>query len=68
MNYLIYLLIALNIVTALTAAYFFRKSRRGPRKDSVELQEFIRNLMAGEAIVRVSVIDPANLLLRTRRQ
>lgn len=68
MNYLIYFLIASNLSTAAFATYLFRKYKTAPpKKESLELKEFIRELMSGEAIVRISVIDPANLLLRTRR-
>ena len=43
-----------------------RKARDRPK--SVEAEELLSDLMRGPAIVRVEILNPANLLIRSPRQ
>lgn len=53
---------------SLNAYLLFRVSRKRARPQSVELQEFLADLLSGPAIVAVGRIDPANILLRSPKQ
>jgi predicted nuclease with TOPRIM domain len=43
-----------------------KKLKDNPRPDSVEVQEFLLDLMNQGGILQVKRIDPANILLRSR--
>lgn len=64
-----YVLSALLAASALGNALLWFKYKTTPQKrgQSVELQEFLADLMSGYAIVAVSRIDPGNILMRSPR-
>ena len=65
---IIYGLIALNILTAASTAYFWRKARsHKDRPDSVELQEFLMDLRMGGGMVHIRRIAPEDVVIRSRR-
>ncbi len=66
---IIYGLIVLNIATAALAAYLWRKAKLpSDRPESIELQEFMMDLMAGQALILVKRIAPTDIVIRARRK
>lgn len=63
-----YLMAASNFLFLLSTLYYYRKFKEVRKKDSYDLREFLKHLMAGNALLQIKVIDPGDLLLRTRRQ
>lgn len=64
-----YILVSLLLISSALNLFFVVQLRKKPRRaDSVELQEFLTDLMGGVGMVAVSRIDPANILLRSPRQ
>lgn len=64
---LIYLLILTNILSLILVAYLWRKARLADaRPESLELQEFLVDLMGSGGLIRVSRIAPADVVLRRR--
>ena len=58
--------IGLNIflVFAFFASFFIRmKPKQLPPKHSLELQEFLADLMVGDGLIRVERISPANVFM-----
>lgn len=51
---------------ALLYFQFQRRNKDAPK--SYELREFIADLMQGDALVRVTRVDPADVLLRSPRE
>ena len=62
----IYGLIISNILAAALAIHFRRKQKI--RKNSIEANELLLDLMRGDALVRVSRVDPSDILLRSRQR
>ena len=58
--------ISLSTAIAIGAAYLKLKAQFKARPESRELQECLMDLMAGQAIVKVSRIDPTDVLIRAR--
>lgn len=68
-------MIALIVVSALLAAsltanlVLFLSLRKKPKRaESVELQEFLGDLLGGVGIVAISRIDPTSILLRSPKR
>ena len=55
--------ISLNI--ALTIAYVSERRRNKKRKETIDAQDLLMDLMAGEALVRVTRISPTDVFLRS---
>jgi hypothetical protein len=69
MNEIIYLLSAALISSTASAIYYWQLSKQlKKRPDSVELQEFLRDLLSGSALLHVSRVDSADIVLRGRRR
>lgn len=68
---IIYFLSAFLLLTTSSSIYFYRQyikyKNQAERPQSVELREFIGDLMTGGAIVHVKCINPENLILRSPR-
>ena len=65
---IIYVLIATN----LASLFFLYRQRRNalskPRKDSIELAEFLGDLLNGGGVLHVKRVDPSDILIRSRRR
>lgn len=68
MNYLIIVIsisLALNIFLVFT--YYRVKKAVRTRQNSLELNEFLMDLLAGEALIKVSRVSPTDVFLRSPR-
>jgi hypothetical protein len=66
---IIYTLIMTNVLFIASTAYFWRKSRISKqRQESLELQEFLTDMLAGGSLVHVKRIAPADALIHVRRK
>lgn len=63
------ILVISNLCFASLSAYFWHKSKSKvqARKNSVELDEFLADLMTGGAIVEVKRLPPENVMIRHKR-
>lgn len=53
----------------LNAFLFFKsKNEKKDRKESLELSEFLHDLLSGNALIHVQRIAPADIILRSPRQ
>jgi hypothetical protein len=69
MNEIIYFLAIALISSTASAIYYWQLSKKlKKRPDSVELQEFLRDLLSGSALLHVSRVDSADIVLRGRRR
>ena len=68
MNEFIYLLGFLNIPSLSIAIYFWRKSRQIKKKETLELQEFLADLLAGGSLIHVQRIAAADSLIHMRNR
>lgn len=65
----IYVLILSNVAAISVAIYYWRKSRiQVERKESVELQEFLGDLLTGGSLIHVKRIAPADALIHVRHK
>jgi hypothetical protein len=66
---MIYIISSFLIISTFLNLFLFFQYKKKPKKaQSIELQEFLADLMGGVGIVAVSRIDPGNILLRSPRQ
>jgi len=65
---LIFLLSWLALSVSLNVYLILRLRRKPPKPQSLELQEFLGDLLSGPGIVAVSRIDPSNILLRSPKR
>lgn len=69
MEIIILILGITNIVTAVLLAIIFIKSKKiKQRPESLELQEFLIDLLSGDSFIQVKRISPGDVLLRSRRR
>lgn len=62
------ILVITNLSTAFCALYLWKRpTPKIERKNSIELDEFIRDLMTGGAIVEIKRLPPENIVIRQRR-
>lgn len=52
------------IASVVLNVYLHRQLKKVHKTESVELQEFLHDLMAGTALVRISRIAPADIFVR----
>lgn len=65
---IIYGLIALNILFAASTAYFWRRTKAAnARPESIELQEFLTDLLVSGAMIHVRRVNPNDIVIRQRR-
>ena len=65
----IYGLIITNVVSLSLTVYFWRKSKfTRQRKESIELQEFLTDLLAGGSLIHVKRIAAADALIQVRQK
>lgn len=66
---IIYILIASNVCALALAAYFWRQSRKTKdRPESIELQEFLIDLLSSGGLIHVKRIAPTDVVMRARRK
>ena len=66
---IIYALILLNIATAALAFNFWRKSKIArTRPESIELQEFLTDLLTGGSLIHVKRLAPADAIIHVRHK
>jgi hypothetical protein len=61
------LILGLSLATNLFLAFKLRQSIKAPAPTQ-EAKEVLASLLQGQAIVRISVIDPENLMMRSPRR
>lgn len=69
-NQLIYLFIAALLVSNAYFAYLYFREKKKKSKDkhqSLELSEFLSDILNGEAMVRVTRVAPVDVFLRSPR-
>jgi len=63
--------IIVNIILTILCYRYHRTQRRlitqPPQQQSIELQEFLRDLMAGDALIRVERISPEEIFIHNPR-
>lgn len=67
LNYVIAALFVSNLATLYFYFSLRKKLKNTPKKDSEELQEFLADLLNGDALVRVQRISPVNVFMRSPR-
>lgn len=67
MNDLIYALIAANALSLLALTHYYRKFKSALKKDGPPMQEALKLLIDGNALLKIQVIDPGDLFVRSRR-
>lgn len=65
MTYLHYLLIVSNVVAI--ALFVLEKRKFKKRKPDITAQELLSDILSSGAVVKIQVIDPSNLILRSPR-
>jgi hypothetical protein len=61
--------VVLNLILLAATLYLFKKSKSPPqRQESVELKEFLMDLLEGGSLVQVKRIASADALIHTRHQ
>lgn len=60
-------IISIFINLILTFLWIKEKKTKHQLKDSRELNDFILDLMKGDGLIRISRVDPSNILLRSPR-
>ena len=66
---IIFCLTATNLLTLALAIYLYSQKRKPVKPpESIELQDFLGDLMTGGGLVHVSRVDPQNVLLRSARR
>lgn len=65
-----YVLLGLSVVLNAAQVLFFIYSKKNKKKaqESLELRQFLGDLLSGPAIVAVQRIDPDSILLRSPKQ
>jgi len=66
MELIMYVLLGLSSLANLILAYFLYK--KPSRKESIELTEFLSDLAAGPALIKVTRVDPASVFIRSSRE
>jgi ABC-type bacteriocin/lantibiotic exporter with double-glycine peptidase domain len=66
---LIYVAMAISVLSNIILTFLWIKNKKSKQKlkDSRELNDFILDLMNGEGLVKVSRVDPANIMIRSPR-
>lgn len=64
---IIYGLILTNVATLFATYRYYQKSKRPPAPPSHDLQEFIKDLMSGQAMVLIKPVNTADIILRSPR-
>lgn len=68
-NFLILAGLLLAVSICLNVFLFFRMRRKSPRSQSVELQEFVADLMHGKlGMIAVARVNPDDILLRSPKR
>ena len=67
--FLIYIILFISVLfnIILIILYFKTPKDKLKNKESKELQDFMIDLMQGEGLVKVTRVDPSNVLLRSPR-
>lgn len=60
------ILIVTNILFISLAIYFYLKSKKVIKKESIELQDFLRDLLNGDSLIHVRRIAPDDIMIRSR--
>lgn len=67
-DYALILLFLLSFASIiLNVVLFYKHKHKISKKESLELQEFLADLMGGTALVAVTRVDPGNILMRSPR-
>lgn len=69
----IYLLSLTNVISIALLVALYQKNQKlkatlNARPESVELQEFLLDLMTGTSLVKISRVDSTNIVLRTKNR
>lgn len=68
MNDLLIILLIFSIVANSVVSFlYYKEKRKKTKSESEQLRMFIKHLMTGSALIRINVIDPENLFLRSPR-
>ena len=59
--------LVLNVGLLVLSLRLYKKHKTKPPKDSLELEDFLADLMNGGGLIRVQRINPSDVLLRSRR-
>jgi hypothetical protein len=66
----IYLIVIFSVITTLSIAlniHLLTRIKKKPLQESLELKQFLADLLSGPAIVAISRIDPDSIVLRSPR-